>query len=320
MRRLPLAALLVTCCAFALAPGCGDEESKPPSSPDAGPRPDGGTDGGLPDAGPSDTTAPTVISASPAEGATGVYPVEVYYRTTAPAGLSERKVITFQFSEPMDTSILQATLHDLTDTTVPTRTLSGAWSDDGQTLTLTALQPEEGGPVLNENTAYAVGLTGHKDIAGNALDAAHPGLGDGRLDFETGASDSLLNHACGHTLVDSITAVTASSSPTGTLPRTDQTHKHYEVTLPASGEAYAGHTRMLLAPETGYVLFLDQAIPVGLHDVAGDAPVDATSEPAPPACSGITHRLRFTSPLDPEVRASFSGRSTKLRFILEESF
>ncbi len=268
----------------------------------------------------ADTFAPTVTGSTPAEGTTGVYPVEVYYRTTAPAGLSERKVITIQFSEPMDTSILQATLHDLTDTTAPPRTLSGTWSEAGRTLTLVALQPEEGGPALNENTAYAVDLRGHKDIAGNALDAAHPGLGNGRLDFETGPSDSLLNHACGHTLVGSITAVSAAASPSGTLPRADQTHKHYEVTLPASGATYAGHTRMLLTPETNYVLFLDRSVSVVLHDVAGNAPVDATSETSPPACAGITHLVRFTAPLDPEVRASFSGPAAKFRFILEESF
>jgi hypothetical protein len=280
---------------------------------------DGGGDGGLPDAGPGDTLAPAVTSSSPAEGATGVYPVEVYYRATGQAGLAERKVITVEFSEPMDTSLAQATLHDLTDTTAPARTVDGAWSADGRTLTLTVLQPEEGGPALYGETAYAVGLTGLKDLAGNALDAAHASLGDGRLDFQTAPAEPLLHHACGHTLVDTLISVTAAAS-TGVLPRTDQTHKNYEVTLPGGGGAFSGYTRMLLAPETDYVLFLDRSVSLSLHDPADDVAVPSTVEAAPPACPGITHKVLFTSPLNPEVRASFSHSSEKLRFILEESF
>jgi hypothetical protein len=274
----------------------------------------------VPDGGSGDTTAPTVTSSVPAEGATGIYPVEIYYRTTGQAGLAERKVLTVQFSEPMDTSLAQATLHDLTDTSVPARTVDGVWSPDGRTLTLTVLQPEEGGPALSGETSYAVDLRGLKDVSGNALDAAHAGLSDGRLDFQTSPVDMLLNHACGHTLVDSILSVTAAASTTGSVPRTDQTHKHYEVTLPSSGSAYAGHTRMRLAPETNFVLFLSRDVSITLHDPAGDVAVPATREPAPAVCAGITHKVLFTSPLGPEVRATFTQPEEKFRFILEESF
>jgi hypothetical protein len=274
----------------------------------------------VPDGGLGDTTAPTVTSSTPAEGATGVYPVEIYSRTTGQAGLAERKALTVQFSEPMDTSLTQATLHDLTDTSVPARTIDGVWSTEGQTLTLTVLQPEEGGPALNEETAYALDLTGLKDLAGNTLDAAHAGLGDGKLNFQTGPVDMLLNHACGHTLVDGILSVTAAASTTGAVPRTDQTHKNYEVTLPSSGATYAGYTRMRLAPETDFVLFLDRDLSVSLHEPVDDVAVPATLERAPAACAGITHKALFTSPLNPEVRASFTQPEEKFRFILEESF
>ncbi len=267
-----------------------------------------------------DTVKPHVVSTTPAEGATGVYPVEVYYRTTGQAGLSERKVLTVQFNEPMDSTLTQAMLHDLTDTGVPARTVEGVWSSDARTLTLTVLQPEEGGPALNGENAYAVDLTGFKDLAGNTLDAAHAGLGgDGRLDFQTGPTDALLNHACGHTLVDALVSVTAAAAPTGTLPRTDQTHKHYELTLPAAGGSYSGYTRMLLAPETPYVLFLHEEASVALRKSADGSDVEASLEPAPPACPGITHQLLFTSPDTPEVRANFTFPNEKLRFILEES-
>jgi hypothetical protein len=268
----------------------------------------------------ADTFAPAVTASMPAEGSTNIYPVEVYYRTTGQPGLSERKVLTIEFNEPMDTTLAQATLHDLTDTSMPPRTISGEWSQAGQRLTLAILQPEEGGPALSEDTAYAVDLRALQDVAGNRLDAAHPGLGDGRLDFTTGPNDALLNHACGHTLVDSLTSVMAAASPTGTLPRTDQTHKNYEVTLPTSGATFSGYTRMLLPGETDYVLFLDRAANVSLHDPVDDVAVPTTLETAPPACAGITHKVLFTSPLNPEVRTNFTLSQERLRFILEQSF
>jgi hypothetical protein len=57
-----------------------------------------------------------------------------------------------------------------------------------------------------------------------------------------------------------------------------------------------------------------------LHDPVDDVAVPATLEAAPAACAGITHKFLFTSPLNPEVRASFTLPNEKLRFILEESF
>ncbi|WP_224246269.1 Ig-like domain-containing protein [Hyalangium gracile] len=326
MRRLPLALLLIAACSLPLIPGCGDDDTSP--QPPSQPAPDGGTpDGGgtgTPDAGPDagagDTTAPSVISSSPAEGTTGLYPVEVYYRTTGQAGLSERKVFTVEFSEPMDTSVIQATLLNLTDSTATPRSVQGTWAADGRKLTLVALQPDEGGPVLEEDSSYALDLKGFRDPSGNPLDATHPGLGDGRLDFKTGANDPLLNHACGHTLVDTVLPVSASATPTGTVPRTDQTHKLYEVTMPQEGSGYSGYTRLRLAPETAYVLFLDHEVSVALSTSTDGAPVDSSIETAPPACSGITHRVLFTAPDAPEVRARFTSPDSKLRVILEESF
>ncbi|MDY7228166.1 Ig-like domain-containing protein [Hyalangium rubrum] len=322
MRRLSIAVLLVTACVLPLTPGCAGDEVVPQlplePSPDGG-SPDGGGPGGTPDAGPGDTTAPGVVSANPAEGTTGLYPVEVYYRTTGQGGLSQRKVFTVQFTEPMDTSITQASLFNLTDPSLEPRLMEGTWSTDGQTLTLLLLQPEEGGPVLEEENAYAVDLKGFKDLAGNLLDATHAGLGDGRLDFKTGPTDHLLNHACGHTLVDTVIPVEASATPTGTVPRTDQTHKYYEVTVPMGEGTYSGYTRLRLVPETPYILFLDQDVSVALSSTVDGTPVEAQLEAASPACPGITHRVRFTSPDAPELRVRFTTPGSKLRLLLEES-
>ncbi|MDC0712824.1 Ig-like domain-containing protein [Stigmatella sp. ncwal1] len=302
MRRLPIAVLLVACCASSLSAGCGDDEPELPPPP------------------PGKDEGPWVVSSIPAEGSTDLYPVEVYYRTTGQRGLAERKVLSIAFNVPMNTSVTQATLHDATDTSAEPRAVGGTWSTDAKTLTLTVLQPEEGGPVLAGENAYAVDLRGFQDAEGHALDATHAGLGDGRLDFQTAPTDELLNHACGHTLADAAVAMNASAHPTGTLPRTDATHTYYEVTVPSDSGAPSGYTRLRLIPEASYLLFLDAQVSVSLNQLASGTPVVSAWEQTPPACAGIGSRVRFTTPADDaDLRAHFTGAS-KFHAILEQSF
>jgi predicted small secreted protein len=114
----------------------------------------------MPDAGDEDTTSPSVVSASPADGATGVRgDVEV----------------VFVFSEPMDTASVEGTLDagDLGDVTL-------RWNADGDTLTITPDAPllyaEGTGTDLAAVTAlqYAVVIgTGALDLAGNPITAGH---------------------------------------------------------------------------------------------------------------------------------------------------
>jgi hypothetical protein len=307
MLRLPTAVLLAACYALSLSTGCGDDEPATPQPP--------GQDGG-----PGGAQGPWVTASAPAEGSTDLYPVEVYYRATGQKGLAERKVLTVTFNVPMDTSVSQATLHDKTDPTAEPRPVEGTWSSDAKTLTLTVLQPEEGGPVLYGENAYAVDLRGFRDTAGHALDAAHAGLGDGRLDFQTAPSDELLNHACGHTLADGATAVSASATPSGALPRMDKTHTYYAVTVPSDGGPPSGHARLLLMPETSYLFFLDAPVSVALSALTGGAPVASSLEPVPPACAGLTHRVQFTTPADDgALRVQLTGRPG-FHAILEQSF
>lgn len=281
-------------------PDSGTPDSGTPDSGTTDPAPDAGT----PDSGTGDTQAPAVESSTPAEGSTGLYPAEAWRRTQGgQAVLSYRKVLTLRFSEPMDTSVATVTLHDKTDTSVEVRSFTGEWSADARTLTVTVTAPESGGPPLVGETAYALDLRALRDAAGNALDPA-PVVGDGRLDFETAPNDELLNHACGHVLMDSATPVSASATASPSSPRTDQTHRRYEVTLPASGSTYTGSTRLVLSSNTDYVLFLDREAPVALG-TQGGTPVALTSSAAPPACAGITHQARFTTPGDRNYYATF---------------
>jgi hypothetical protein len=309
MRYLLAATLLATSLLVA-CPGEHDHDHDTPAdggTGDAGSG-DGGQqpapDSGTPDSGTGDTQAPAVESSTPAEGSTGLYPAEAYRRPQGgQAVLSYRKVLTLRFSKPMDTSVATVTLHDKTDTSVEVRSFTGEWSADVRTLTVTVTAPESGGPPLEGERAYALDLRALKDAAGNAL-APAPVVGDGRLDFETAPDDPLLNHACGHVLMDSATPVSASATASPSSPRTDQTHQRYEVTLPASGNAYAGATRLRLVSGTDYVLFLDREVPVALS-TQGGAAVALDSSTAPPACAGITHQVRFTTPADRDYYATF---------------
>jgi len=95
----------------------------------------------------ANTTGPSVVRVSPANGLTGV-PINAQ--------------VVIQFSEPVDElTINQVTLSGGGGTV----TVSGALSNANQTLTLVPVVP------LNTGTNYTVSVTGVQDLSGNALTA-----------------------------------------------------------------------------------------------------------------------------------------------------
>lgn len=112
----------------------------------------------------ADAFAPFVRASSPAEGE-----IDVSY--------AELEAVELTFSEAMNT----------TATTVPVTVGGGAaspapltWaSSTSATVALTG--------ILRAGAVHTIDVTGLTDTGGNAIDAAHRYLGDGRLDFTTGA-------------------------------------------------------------------------------------------------------------------------------------
>jgi hypothetical protein len=86
-----------------------------------------------------------------------------------------RRIVTVAFSEPMDAALAEAVFWQDGE---PEETVSGSWSDGDTLLTLGFDHSLSSGAPLH------VDLRGLRDRAGNALDVAHPYLGDGVLDFE----------------------------------------------------------------------------------------------------------------------------------------
>jgi hypothetical protein len=110
-----------------------------------------------------DMDRPRVLEASPAEGATGVMPENTSF-------------IVFTFSEPMEKTVGRAELIDSSGTTV----LTANWATDGLSVSYDVRNR------LRYNAVTRVVLTGFKDRVGNLLDPMQY-LGDGELDFQTGA-------------------------------------------------------------------------------------------------------------------------------------
>lgn len=248
----------------------------------------------------SDRPRAAVASASVAEGAQGVYPVEMFYDAAASRpGAYFRKVLTVTFSEAMDPAFAQVTLVNRTDTTLPPRALTGQWSPDGLTLTLPLTAPEEGGPPLEEESTYALDLSALRGAAaGNRLDTS-AFLGDGKLDFTTGKRNGALEHACTHSLVGTAELVEAAPNqpPFGFPPPTDVGHTRYRLTLPeADAGSHAGYTELVSKPDQDelIVLYLDRSLSVSAWDEldAVDVPVEVS--PTTAVCPGITHQARFT--------------------------
>lgn len=119
-------------------------------------------DGAIPFTTGADRDGPRVVDSVPAEGQ-----VNVSIRTGS---------IVVELDEPMDTSIASAALTIGTSST----TLSGTWSADAREISFLL------GGALALDVAHRLDLTSLRDVAGNPLDAVVY-LGDGSLDFETGA-------------------------------------------------------------------------------------------------------------------------------------
>lgn len=110
-------------------------------------------------AGEADTVAPFTVSSVPTEGASGISP--------------DITSITLTFSEPMSQTSGSVSLEG------PSGALGPLTWASAQSLSI----PVSG---LLAAASYAVALSGFSDLAGNVLDPA-PHLGDGKLDFATGA-------------------------------------------------------------------------------------------------------------------------------------
>jgi len=246
----------------------------------------------------TDRPRPAVTASSVAEGAQGEYPVELYYDAQpSRPGVYQRKRLSLTFSAAMRRDVAEVRLENRTDPTVPARVLTGQWSEDGRELSLVVLPPEEGGPPLEDESAYALDLSGLRGAeVGNRLDAT-AFLGDGKLDFTTGKRDGSLEHACAHTLINAPEAVTAAPGrpPFGFPPSTDIGHTRYRVTLPGEGP-YEGHTELVSKTDEDedIALYLSRELSVKAFDDIDGVDVPVQVSPAAPACASITHVARFS--------------------------
>ncbi len=267
-----------------------------------------------------DTVKPYVTDTNVPDGATDVYPVEVYVVGGNPA-VGYRKVFTFQFSEPMDASATLVTLHEALNPN-SYRNLAGVWSADRLTLTVTIYPVSSGQLPLLADTPYYLDLTALKDPSGNPLDATIPVLGNGRLDFRTLLNQTDLNQACGYALTQVPLAVTATASVTSSTPRVDQLHTLYELTLPSNGTSYSGVVRAQLVTNETQPIFMNGQVPLKVTNPQSPSTgIGVTLVPVPPACPAITYEATFGTPVTPELQLSFGPYAqSPFRLVLESSY
>ncbi|MCU0687140.1 MAG: Ig-like domain-containing protein [Polyangiaceae bacterium] len=247
-----------------------------------------GSDGGI------------VGSSTPAEGETNVYPIELY--KTAEGFVGERRRVTITFREPMSVSAATATLRPGGASSAPPREVVGTWSAEATTIEFTigpAIDAEgnESSP-LEEGTSYGLDLRALRDASGATLGEGALPLGDGVLDFVTGARDyEGIEHACFHTLVGlpgDFPQVTAGADA-ATAPPTNAIHKQYTIGLPGTAPAFAGFTTVQLgsgATAGGVLFYFDKTVPFSLRDTAAGVDLTVEVSDVPPACAGITRRAR----------------------------
>ncbi len=123
------------------------------------------------------SAAPHAVASDPMEGAIDPDPL--------------RRTIAITFDEPMDTALAAVPIRIGPNSP---ETIAGAWSEDARVLTLSRDGYFEPGVPIR------VELTGLVDLDGHALDASHPYLEDGALDFTL---RSPRGHDCSDPLVTS---------------------------------------------------------------------------------------------------------------------
>jgi hypothetical protein len=264
-----------------------------------------------------DTVKPFVTVTSIPDGATGIYPAEVFPTGGTPP-TSFRKVFTFRFNEPMNQGVTRVTLHETLNPGATPRAFNGVWNDS-QNLTVTVTPATQGTIPLLEDTPYYLDVTELKDLAGNFVDAQVPPLGDGHLDFRTSLSDTDLNHACQDAFTQPLTPIQATGTVTTTTPRTDTFHTLYRPSMPSNGTSFTGFTK---AQTTGNqrIFFSGpvQLVVIDPQDPNTGIPVTQTA--VPPACDQITHENRFPAPITPELHLRFTFSQQTFRMVLEPPF
>ncbi len=273
-----------------------------------------GTNGALDFSVAQDTVKPFVTQTNIAEGSTGIYPLEVFITNGAPP-TSYRKVFTFRFNEPMNTTVRTVTLQN--ESFGGSQTFNGVWNDS-QNLTVTITPVSSGQLPLQEETLYYIDVTQLRDAAGNLVDAVVPPLDDGHLDFRTGLSDIDLNHACEHALVQTPTSVTAGASAAAG-PRTDSQHTLYSVSLLSNGTSFAGFTRGAITGNQR--IFMNGAVQLSVTDPQDPGTIfPITLTAVPPACAPVTHETRFRGAITPELHLRWTHSLGTFRMVLEPPF
>jgi hypothetical protein len=264
----------------------------------------------------ADTLKPYVSSSNVQDGTTDVYPVEVYVSGNV---ARYRKVFVFGFNEPMDRTVASVTLAEA-DSPATSRILTGEWSTDGRTLTVTVTPAAAGQLPLLGNEGYFLDLTALRDAAGNRLDTTLGAVGtNGRLDFGTLPDNPLLDHACEHALILTTPTSVLATATAASSPRADTAHAHYEVNLPSNSSSYEGFTRMQI-PWRTHFLYMNRNPEVTVSDPANPGtPIQVSRAPVEPACpSALTYRARFTTSLDATVNVKFGPfPEPKFRFVYE---
>ena len=202
--------------------------------------------------GPSDTTAPTVISTDPANNATGV-PLN--------------QIITATFSEAMDPLTITTATFTLQQGTTP---ISGTVTYAGTSGTFTLAS------ALAYSTTYTATITtGAEDLAGNALASNYVWSFTTRaapdLTAPTVISTDPANNATGVPLNQIITATFSEAMDPLTI--TTATFTLQQGTTPISGTVtYAGTSgTFTLASALAYSTTYTATITTGAEDLAGNA-------------------------------------------------
>lgn len=286
--------------------GCGTSPTEPPAKDATGAGGVEATDVGGAAGASAEQRAddrPILVLSQPRLGAEDLYPAPL----TASGG--EQLRLRFVFSAPLTAN---SELELRGGTNRPAALVE--WSDGGKQLELVIAGDLSSGRPLEDDTRYALDLSGLHDEYGRALEPDH-GLEDGVFWFVTGRHDALLNHACGHTFFGPFASGAAGETPEPGVLDIGATHVQYSITLPPAGVAFAGWVRANFATQAEHRLYFDAEASVSL---AAGSDLSLVATPAASACAGITHELTLAPPFSEPFFLYFQPQALPTRRVIAE--
>lgn len=239
-----------------------------------------------------------------------------------PSGyITTTSVISFEFNQPMDTSVSTVLVVDLG--TGEEREVTGTWDGSGTRLDVVL------SPGLEGDARYSVRFDQLVGANGLPVDRGMAAYRGATLLFTALPRDAGLAHTCIHLLFDPCSSATAAPAAGLHGPYTEFPHRQYALTLMADGDAFSGSSRVHEDASNDLAVYMrgdmtlvlenlthGYTVPVLVEDLP-DGCRDGAAASCAPGTAGLTRRAVLSVEDGADYRVVWRASTPVVRFVTE---